>query len=79
MPKIVAAIDEVVELSEPYINGFLAFREVPHYLAVLQRLEREHGVSCRPDVLMVDGNGIFHKRGFGAASHLGVLAGIPRY
>ena len=44
---------QVVELTEPYINGFLAFREVPHYLSVLQRLEREHGADCRPDLLMV--------------------------
>ena len=26
---------------------------------------------------MVDGNGVLHTRGFGLASHFGVLAGIP--
>ncbi|XP_022731300.1 endonuclease V isoform X6 [Durio zibethinus] len=29
------------------------------------------------EVLMVDGNGLLHPRGFGLASHLGVLANIP--
>ena len=31
----------------------------------------------RPQVILVDGNGILHTRGFGLASHLGVLSGIP--
>uniref|UniRef100_A0A0E0LED3 peptidylprolyl isomerase n=1 Tax=Oryza punctata TaxID=4537 RepID=A0A0E0LED3_ORYPU len=29
------------------------------------------------EVLMVDGNGLLHPRGFGLACHLGVLAGLP--
>lgn len=35
------------------------------------------GLSCNPDILMVDGRGIAHPRRFGIASHLGFLFDIP--
>lgn len=63
----------VCRMSEPYIPGFLAFREVPHLLACF----RELGEEFRPQVVLVDGNGVLHPRGFGLASHLGVLLDLP--
>jgi len=33
--------------------------------------------GLRPQIIFVDGNGFLHPRGFGLASHLGVLTGIP--
>ncbi|XP_053146877.1 endonuclease V isoform X4 [Hemicordylus capensis] len=66
----------MVAVSAPYVAGFLAFREVPFLVQAVQRLEeREPGL--RPQVLLVDGNGILHHRGFGIACHLGVLTGLP--
>ena len=56
----------------PYIPGFLAFKEVPVYTILFSRL-KESKPELWPDVLMVDGNGILHTRGFGCASHIGVL------
>ncbi|BFZ63490.1 hypothetical protein YB2330_004612 [Saitoella coloradoensis] len=67
---------ERVKLTEPYINGFLAFREVPCLLPLFDRLKRE-APAYWPHVLFVDGNGILHPRGFGLASHLGVLLDLP--
>lgn len=66
----------MVQLTQPYIPGFLAFREVDHLLALLERL-RASRPELVPDVIFVDGNGVLHPRGFGLASHLGVLARIP--
>ncbi|MCO5605252.1 hypothetical protein L7F22_059432 [Adiantum nelumboides] len=63
-------------LSMRYIPGFLAFRESPILLMLLEKLAREH-MDMYPQVLMVDGNGILHPRGFGLASHIGVLANLP--
>ena len=60
----------------PYIPGFLAFKEVPVYSILFQRL-REKTPLLWPQVLLVDGNGILHTRGFGCASHIGVLTDIP--
>lgn len=65
-----------VLMKLPYIPGFLAFRETPVYMELLTELEKK-APQYKPDILMVDGNGILHPRGFGVASHIGVLANIP--
>ncbi|XP_032066386.1 endonuclease V isoform X1 [Thamnophis elegans] len=66
----------VVAVNAPYVAGFLAFREVPFLLEAVQRLETQKP-GLKPQVLLVDGNGILHHRGFGIACHLGVLTGLP--
>jgi deoxyinosine 3'endonuclease (endonuclease V) len=38
---------------------------------------KEKKPNLWPQVLLVDGNGIFHTRGFGCASHVGVKFDIP--
>ncbi len=58
-------------LRFPYIPGLLSFREVPSILGGFQQLQN------RPDLLMVDGQGIAHPRRIGIASHLGVLLDLP--
>jgi len=65
-----------VKIKEPYIPSFLAFREVNPYVELINKLKvrKPHLV---PQVILVDGNGILHTRGFGIASHLGVLVDIP--
>ncbi len=55
----------------PYVPGYLSFREGPAFIAAIERL------SCRPDLFIVDGQGIAHPRGVGIASFLGVLLQCP--
>lgn len=55
----------------PYIPGFLSFREMPAALAALDELR------VRPDLLLLDGQGIAHPRRLGIAAHLGVFTGLP--
>lgn len=71
--KLIRQISEMVVLKVQYIPGFLAFREVEHFMNVLNKLENKY----RPQILFVDGNGLLHYRKFGSASHIGVLSGIP--
>lgn len=59
------------EVTFPYVPGLLSFREVPPLLSGFSRLR------CRPDVIMVDGQGIAHPRRFGLACHLGLWLDRP--
>lgn len=55
----------------PYVPGYLFFREGKAIIAALNKLR------TKPDIILVDGQGIAHPRGIGSASHLGVLLGKP--
>ena len=59
----------------PYVPGYLAFREAPHFLQAYEKLKSSRP-DCLPRVWLIDGNGILHTRGVGIASHLGVLLDI---
>ncbi|KAF9109272.1 hypothetical protein BGX27_007793 [Mortierella sp. AM989] len=65
-----------VKLTLPYIAGYLAFREVDPLLGLIQTL-RANRPELEPQVILVDGCGILHPRGFGLASHLGLISNIP--
>jgi len=74
--KIVYEDYKLVKMEEPYVPGFLAFREVNHLVALVDDL-KNNSPQFLPQVILVDGNGILHVKGFGLASHLGVLIDIP--
>ncbi|KAK7377296.1 hypothetical protein VNO80_02719 [Phaseolus coccineus] len=63
-------------LQVPYVPGFLAFREAPVLQQLLEKMKRSDN-PFYPQLLMVDGNGILHPRGFGLACHIGVEANLP--
>lgn len=69
-----APVEQVVvrgKASFPYVPGLFAFRELPALMEALDRL------TVRPDLLVCDGYGVAHPRGFGLACHVGVLTGLP--
>ena len=51
----------------PYIPTFLAYRELPVILEAYRKLK------IKPDVFLIDGQGIIHPRKMGIASHFGVI------
>jgi deoxyribonuclease V len=59
------------ECPFPYRTGLLSFREIPILAAAFERLR------SRPEVVLVDGQGIAHPRGLGLASHLGLVLDVP--
>lgn len=55
----------------PYVPGLLSFRETPSLLEAWAQLK------TKPDVLMLDGQGLAHPRRCGIACHIGVLLDLP--
>lgn len=60
-----------VKLFFQYAPGFLGFREADAMVSVLNDLK------SRFDVIMVNGHGAMHPRGFGLASQVGVMMDMP--
>ncbi len=54
-----------------YKAEFLAFREVPTLMKAWEQ------IPVKPDLLILDGQGITHPRRMGIASHFGLLANYP--
>jgi len=69
--SILASGTAVRPVHFPYIPGLLTFREGPAILDVWEKL------TLKPDLLMFDGQGIAHPRGFGLAAHMGLWLNTP--
>ncbi len=69
--SIVASRYARLPVDFPYIPTYLAFREMPALEAVLDEVDLSEAL------LLVDGQGILHPRGFGIACHVGVSLGVP--
>ncbi len=67
----IGTITRKSDVKFPYISTYLSFREGPLLIDLIKDVEE------KPDLIMVDGNGVMHPKGIGLASHVGVLLDIP--
>lgn len=69
--ELLVSVTALYPTNFPYVPGLLSFREIPAILEALSCLPH------KPDLLMVDGQGIAHPRRLGIAAHLGVVTNLP--
>jgi len=67
---IIAKASIKCQTNIKYIPTFLAFREVPIFIKLYELLKEVIG---KIDIIIIDGNGIYHPRRCGCATHFGVL------
>ncbi|WP_252237283.1 MULTISPECIES: endonuclease V [unclassified Clostridium] len=59
------------KINEPYIPGYLAFRELPLIIKTVEKLKIE------PDIFIFDGNGYLHFNHMGSATHASFFLNKP--
>ncbi len=69
--ELVETASATMDVTFPYIPGLLSFREAPACLAAVAKLE------SRPDLFLIDGQGVAHPRRLGLAAHLGLFLDRP--
>jgi deoxyribonuclease V len=69
--RIVETAVVVDSVSTRYVPGFLGFREGPLLVRIAQK------IRLRPDVFLIDGQGVAHPRKFGLACHVGLALDKP--
>lgn len=62
------------ETPFPYITSYLAFRELPLLIGLMEKVVSSGGPA---PLVLVDGSGMLHQRHAGIATHLGVLFDVP--
>jgi len=68
---LIETASAVRKVTFPYIPGLLSFREAPVCIAAVEKLK------SKPDVFIIDGQGIAHPRRLGIATHLGLFFDKP--
>ena len=58
-------------VSTKYVPGFLGFREGPLVAKIAEKIRQ------KPDVFLIDGQGVAHPRRFGLACHVGLALDRP--
>lgn len=69
--EIIENSNIVDRVSTKYVPGFLGFREGPPLVKIAKRIQH------RPDVFLIDGQGVAHPRKFGLACHVGLALDSP--
>ncbi len=69
--KIIETTTFVDGVSTRYVPGFLGFREGPLLVRIVEKIRQ------KPDVFLVDGQGVAHPRRFGLACHVGLALNRP--
>jgi deoxyribonuclease V len=68
---LIETASAVRKVTFPYIPGLLSFREAPVCIAAVEKLK------SKPDIFIIDGQGIAHPRRLGLAAHLGLFFDRP--
>eukprot|EP00591_Stephanopyxis_turris_P001297 CAMPEP_0195527342 /NCGR_PEP_ID=MMETSP0794_2-20130614/28960_1 /TAXON_ID=515487 /ORGANISM="Stephanopyxis turris, Strain CCMP 815" /LENGTH=307 /DNA_ID=CAMNT_0040658233 /DNA_START=12 /DNA_END=932 /DNA_ORIENTATION=+ len=66
---------ELFELNITYVSSYLSFREIDPLERLIKKQMKERP-DVTPEAILVDGNGILHKRSAGIACFVGVRTGI---
>jgi deoxyribonuclease V len=69
--ELIEKAEAIMPTPFPYVPSLLSFRETPVAVRALEKLENT------PGLILCDGQGIAHPRGFGIACHIGLITNVP--